>query len=108
MKEKLLNIINHYGLENQQRKLQEEVFELQEVITQVRLLSYQNELSERHDEKPAWKIDEYMKFIEEEIADVYVLLNQFFYYYDLDSEKIQKIMELKVNRQINRMKEEEE
>ena len=32
MKENLLQIINHYGIKSQQRKLQEEVFELQQGI----------------------------------------------------------------------------
>lgn len=35
MKEKLLKIINHYGVNNQQRKLAEEHFELQEAIRKV-------------------------------------------------------------------------
>lgn len=108
MKEKCLEIINHYGVDKQQRKLQEEVFELQEVITQVRLLAYQNELADRNDEKEMWKIDEYKKFIEEEMADVYVLLNQIFYYYELSDENIGKIMGQKVNRTLDRIKKEEE
>ena len=33
MEKELLEIIEHFGVENQQRKLQEEVFELQEIIT---------------------------------------------------------------------------
>lgn len=33
MKKDLLKIIKHFGVNNQQRKLQEEVFELQEAIT---------------------------------------------------------------------------
>ena len=33
MDEQLLKIINHYGINNQQRKLEEEIFELQEAIT---------------------------------------------------------------------------
>ena len=37
MKEDLLKIIEHFGINNQQRKLQEEMFELQEAI-----LKYEN------------------------------------------------------------------
>ena len=33
MEKDLLKIIEHFGINNQQRKLQEEVFELQEAIT---------------------------------------------------------------------------
>lgn len=32
MEEKLLKIINNYGVDNQQRKLAEEVFEFQEAV----------------------------------------------------------------------------
>ena len=38
MKEDLLQIIEHFGIDNQQRKLQEEVFELQKEIIIVVLL----------------------------------------------------------------------
>ena len=108
MKEKLLGIINHYGIDNQQRKLQEEVFELQEIITKVELLKYLNKLSEEQDEAPIWKIEEYYKYIEEEMADVHVLLSQIYYYYGLDNQKITRIMEEKVNRQNERIMKEEE
>ena len=94
MKEELLKIIKHYGINNQQRKLEEEVFELQEAIT-----AYENDyegLNMGNDTNP----------IAEEIADVAVLLNQFIDYYDLDSEKIQEIANYKIRRQLERIKNE--
>lgn len=85
MRDKLLQIINHYGLNNQQRKLQEEVFELQEAIT----LEQYDEGNKEH--------------IIEELADVCVLLEQIKLYYDINTWDIQIMMEQKVKRTIERI-----
>ncbi len=91
MKEDLLKIIEHYGVMNQCKKLNEECYELLEAIN-----NYE------------WYKDEYGRCdtnsIEEEFADVMVLLGQIKEYYNLDSEKIKNIMEQKVDRQLNRIK----
>ena len=84
MKEKLLRIINNYGLNHQQRKLEEEVYELQEAII-------------KGDDK---------EHIAEELADVCVLLMQITNYFKIDVPSIDKIMEMKIDRQIERMKNE--
>ena len=84
MKEKLLKIIQHYGLNHQQRKLEEEVYELQEAII-------------KGDDK---------EHIAEELADVCVLLMQITNYFKIDVPSIDKIMEMKIDRQIERMKNE--
>lgn len=84
MEEKLLKIINHFGLINQQRKLQEEVFELQEAIT----------------------IDKFkvnLKHVKEEIADVKNILEEIQLYYNFTDEDIEKIRKQKVNRTIKRI-----
>ena len=91
MKEDLLKIIKHYGVNNQQRKLQEEIFELQEAIIEYEL-----------DETGL----ETKKHIEEEFADVCVILEQFKAYYNLDNDKIVDIMYKKIERQLNRMENE--
>lgn len=103
MREALLKIIKHYGVNTQQRQLAEEVFELQEAITQyeiekgwlelLNIKMFDSDVSEK-------------KHIAEEIADVAVLLNQFIEYYDLDSEKIQEIANYKIRRQLERIKNE--
>ena len=85
---KLLQIINHYGVNNQQRKLEEEVFELQEVIS----------LKLHIDDM------DYKEHIEEEIADVMVMLKQIQYYFNIKNEVIDRIMEFKINRQLERIK----
>ena len=96
MKEDLLKIIKHYGVNAQQRQFAEEVFELQEAITTHELknsVSYEIPLTELIDAK---------QHIAEEIADVLVLLFQFNEYYGLDIDDISKIMDNKIKRTIRK------
>ena len=100
MKEDLDKIISHYGINAQQRQLAEEVFELQEAITTHELkngVSY---------EIPLTELTDTTEHIAEEIADVMVLLLQFSEYYDLDIYDISKIMDNKIKRQLERIKNE--
>lgn len=100
MKEDLLKIIQHYGVNVQQRQFNEEVFELQEAITQHELkesVSYEIPLTELTDTR---------EHIAEEIADVMVMLNQFKAYYNIPNETILVFMRGKVNRQLERIKNE--
>ena len=87
MKDKLLQIINHYGIEHQQRKLEEEIFELQQAITLF--------------ETSTTKYN-----IEEELADVMVLLHQIKFYYDLDDVEVSRIFTNKIDRQLERIENE--
>jgi len=66
MTEEYLKIINHFGVNNQQRKLQEEVFELQEAITK-----FENGIGD-------------IKEVEEELVDVVLLLRQFVEFYEMN------------------------
>lgn len=100
--EKLLKIVNHYGVNHQQRKLQEEVFELQEAITTHELkksVEYEISLTEIVGTK---------EHITEEIADCLVLLKQFKLYYGISSKEITEIFWSKVDRQLKRMEKENE
>ena len=99
MKEKLLKIINNYGVYNQQRKFQEEVFEVQDAIT-----VYETELLHLRDETDKQYIETLKEDIAEEIADVCVILREFMEYYGISRDEITEIMEYKINRQIERMK----
>lgn len=86
MKEDLLKIIEHFGIENQQRKLQEELFELQQEITifeQGNNQSYQE--------------------ITEEMVDVIILLKQLFYHYELNDYQMKQIEERKIKRTLERI-----
>lgn len=85
MDDELKQIINHYGLTNQLKKLSEEVYELQEAI----LLDINDEESFKH--------------ILEERADVEVLLRQIDLYFDINYSDFTGEMVKKVNRQIERI-----
>lgn len=87
MRKKALKIIEHYGINNQQRKFNEEVFELQEAIT-------------TYEFNP---ID--LKHIAEEIADCEVLLAQFKEYYNISDCTITRFKEFKIDRQLKRMED---
>ena len=100
MEEKLLKIINHYGVYNQQRQLNEEVFELQEAIT-IHELKQSVEY-----EIPLTEIVGTKEHIIEEIADVQVMLDQFQFYYGIKDEEIWEMMKFKINRQLKRIEEE--
>ena len=97
MKQALLEIIDHYGVNAQQRQLAEEVFELQEAI-----IEYEN--SGCYDEEDSV---EFVNHIAEEIADVLNLIEQFMYYYDIDFDKeVLEIKHQKVARQLERIQNE--
>ncbi len=92
MKEKLLKIINHYGVIPQLKYLQSEVFELNEAII-------------RHDQE-CYPNDEATEHIAEEITDVLVMIRQFKEYYGISNEDLKKITNYKVERQLKRIEEE--
>lgn len=99
MEDKLLQIINHYGVCNQQRKLAEEVFELHETI-----FHCENDECNYYDE--VFKNNK--KHITEELADVMVMLMQFKEYYNIDGKEIMNIIEYKIDRQLSRIAKEKE
>lgn len=109
MKEDLLKIINHYGVMPQLKYLQSEVFELNEAIIEYESFNDYApiEASSIEVNGKAFTMPKYAKklreHIEEEFADVMVLLSQFKYYYNLDNEKIKEIMQQKIERQLERM-----
>lgn len=94
MKDKLLEIINHYGIDKQLKYIHSEYFELDEAIVK-------NLNEEIIDVKVCLKRD-----IAEELADVTCMLKQFQYYYEISDEEIEKIMQEKVDRQLERIKKE--
>lgn len=97
MKDKLKRIINHYGINAQQRQFAEEVFELQAAII----------IKEKDEYRCSTDVDECNKNdVAEEIADCMVMLNQFKEYYNITDEQINKQIEYKVNRQIKRIEKE--
>lgn len=97
MKEDILKIINHYGVNHQQRKLQEEVFELQEAIFEY-----------EHDEYKYYpEVEKTLKeHITEELGDVMFMLKQFQEHYEITDEDIEKVMVFKGKRQLGRIENE--
>ena len=102
MKEDLLKIIKHYGVNAQQRQFAEEVFELQEAIYQY---IAQKEACENIGCSTI-HVDKCKEHIAEEIADVIVMLKQFRIYYNISDKTINTIMRKKVNSQLERIKNE--
>ena len=100
MKEDLLKIINHYGINNQQRKLNEEIFELQEQI------SIYEQVHDWDSNGFFMAIVPDEEKIIEEMSDCYVVLEQLRLYYDIPTEQIKEMMEYKVKRQIERISKE--
>ena len=101
MKEKLEKIIKNYGTSNQLKKLSEELFEFQEAVRDYEYL-YEDSWTELIDERDK----KYKKHIEEEFADVMVIMEQFKAYYNLDNNNIIDIMNMKIKRQIDRIESE--
>jgi NTP pyrophosphatase (non-canonical NTP hydrolase) len=87
MENDYLKIINHFGVNNQQRKLQEEVFELQEAITK-----YEAGIGDK-------------EAIKEELADVLLILKQLKWFYQLSPLNVLLMARKKRKRTLKRMKE---
>lgn len=101
MKEYLIKIINHYGIEQQLRKFQEEVFELNEAI-----ITHELKKSVEY-EIPLTEIIETREHITEEIADVFNLVEQFMHFYNIDIQDVIEIKHKKIHRQLERIENEQ-
>lgn len=95
MKEKEKQIIEHYGVIPQLKYMQTEMFEFIEAVIEREI--HWNFDTEIQDIKP---LD---KHIEEEYADLTMMLEQIKVYYNLNEESIQKIKEQKIKRQLERI-----
>lgn len=107
MKENLLKIINHYGVLPQLKHFNSEVFELNEAIFRYED-TYYEPYTDYSVEPESYVSDEEQKkdlkqHIAEEIADCYVMLEQFRHYYNISDEAIKHSMEIKINRQFENM-----
>ena len=117
MNEKLRKIINHYGLKKQLKYFQSEVFELNEAVLDAEKLSASELFTDAcytiaktfasvlKLELIGYK-DIKKEHIKEEIADVMVMLKQIQLYYDIPTSEIREVMRNKVERQLERIKEE--
>ena len=104
MKENLLKIIKHYGVLPQLKYFQSEVFELNEAI-----ISYENGNFTNTRDYDVYQNEKNLKaHITEEIADCYVMLNQFQLYYGIENKQIEETMKFKIDRQLERIKNEKD
>lgn len=99
MNEKILEIINHYGIRKQLKYFQSEIFELNEAI--IDFENYEDLVDIEIDTKEHLK-----NHITEEIADVMVMLKQMQLYYNISDADVKEVMKFKVDRQIERINEE--
>ena len=91
MKDKEKQIISFYGVIPQLKYMQTEMFEFVEAILTKELVGAYSGIKEK-------------AHIEEEYADLTMMLEQFKEYYHLDENNIQKIKEQKIERQLERIK----
>ena len=103
MEDKYKKTIWYYGVQHQVRKFSEESFELIEAITkyeEAKLNHFENYDAE--DKKMAFKN------IVEEVGDVLNLVEQFIAYYNIDMDDVLEVKEKKMDRQLERIKWEDE
>ena len=100
MKENLLNIISHYGIDKQLKYIHSEYFELDEAIIKAEKFEPQTFIELNVNTSV------YISHIAEEIADVMVMLKQFQYYYKIEDKTIEDIMKQKIERQLERIDKE--
>ena len=97
--EEVKKIADHYGLSKQQRQLSEECAEL--IQASSKYMRYK-EVSDAQDR--IWK---YIQNVVEEIADVEIMLEQIKYLMHISDECIQDIKKRKIERQLERIEQEE-
>ena len=99
MKEELLQIMGHFGLKKQLRKLQEEIDELKEAI-----IVYDLKESVEY-EIPLTEIIGCKEHIAEEFIDVMILMKQIYYYLELNKCDLNKIEREKIERTLKRIED---
>lgn len=112
MNVKLRKIINYYGIDHQLKYFQSDIFELNKAIIKRRntgvLESAINGILDVM--SPLLNMDhkDYSKEkIKEKVADVMVMLKQIQLYYDISTEEIKNIMKLKIDRQLEKISNEQ-
>ena len=101
MKDKEKQIISFYGVIPQLKYMQTEMFEFIEAIFQ-----YEEQKRACLENCSRLHCDKEKEHIEEEYADLMVMLEQFHAYYDLDDMHISEVMHQKIDRQLDRIAKE--
>ena len=97
-----LDIINHFGLRTQMKKLHEETYELLEAID-----NYEDAWLESDAGEPYYTVAEMGMFrdhVVEEMGDVLILLTQFIARYKIEKSELDAWMDSKLHRTTERIK----
>lgn len=100
--EPYLDIINHFGYRNQMKKLNEETYELLEAVD-----DYEDASMEFNNNEDYYSTEEMKVFrdhIVEEMGDVLILLTEFIGKYDIEKQELDKWMDYKLERTLDRIK----
>lgn len=100
--EPYLDIINHFGYRNQMKKLNEETYELLEAVD-----DYEDASMEFNNNEDYYSTEEMKVFrdhIVEEMGDVLILLTEFIGKYDIEKHELDKWMDYKLERTLDRIK----
>lgn len=96
-----LDIINHFGYRNQMKKLNEETYELLEAVD-----NYEDASMEFNNDEDYYGVEEMKIFrdhIVEEMGDVLILLTEFIARYDIEKYELDKWMDYKLERTLDRI-----
>lgn len=114
MKKDMLKIMNYYGIKKQLKYFQSEIYELNEAVIQheehkrnpidIVFNAMEPVIATLNNRKAVKSTDA----IRDEIADVMVMLKQIQYHYGIDDIDVTNIMKSKIERQLERIKEETE
>ncbi len=100
MKDKEKQIIEHYGVIPQLKYMQTEMFEFIEAVLQYEHINNYDKTSSNF---KTYGNNIMKEHIEEEYADLTMMLEQIKVYYNLNEGNIQKIKEQKIERQLERI-----
>lgn len=91
------DIMNHFGVRNQMRKLNEECYEFIEAVDNYEdVMNFINNASERDKELAR-------EFVIDEMSDMLILLTQFIAKYDIKKSELDYTMDTKLQRTVNRI-----
>lgn len=100
--QRYLNIMNHFGLKNQLKKLNEETYELIEAINEYESLLFENEVyNNPYSEK---ELNVYRDHMVDELSDVLLLLTQVIAKYEISQCETNEHMDIKLERTEERIK----
>ena len=99
MYDKLVKIIDHYGVMKQLKYMHTEYCELDEAVVEAETFDMSKYTLMDACDKYTKKVDH----IGEEIADVMVMLKQIQYHYDISDDDLDAIMNAKIERQLERI-----